>query len=170
MTAVGQKKFEQSIAIRASAVTVERCITDRGLMHQWLNPALRCEPVDGLWNTDLGGQSRFVIQVPVLEPALLSTVVVREPGLIVWAFDGFFQGRDRWECQPTEVGTRLLNRFEFSIPNAIVAFGFNQFAARWTQQDMEAQLQRLKGVAERLESANRSRSSGRSPGYPAADR
>jgi len=151
--------FEQSVQIRASASTVERCIVDRPLMHQWLNPALRCEPVGDTWNTDLGGRSRFIIQIPVLQPTLLSTVVEREPGLIVWAFEGFFKGRDRWECQPTDTGTRLLNRFEFVIPNPIIAFGFKTFAAQLTKQDMEAQLKRLKSVAERTEAIAGQRSS-----------
>lgn len=167
--------FEQSITIRATATRVEQCFTDRDLMHRWLNPALRCDPV-GEWNTDLGGQTRFVIQVPWLEPTLESTVVERRPGLVVWEFSGFFSGRDRWECQPVEeteaiggvntkganipdpttanprppVLTRLLNRFEFTPSNPIVAFGFQTFAARWTQRDMEAQLRRLKRVAETL--------------------
>jgi hypothetical protein len=142
--------FEQSITIRANATTVERCITDRALMHRWLNPALRCEPLGDRWDTDLGGKSRFVMQVPLLNPALISTVVERRPGLVVWAFEGFFQGRDRWECIPTDVGTHLLNRFEFTIANPLVAYGFNTFAAQWTQRDMEAQLKRLQQVAERL--------------------
>ncbi len=86
----------------------------------------------------------------MLQPSLLSTVIERQPGLIVWDFKGFFAGQDRWECIPEEGGTRLLNRFEFEIPNPLVAFGFNQFAADWTKQDMEAQLRRLKQVAERL--------------------
>ncbi len=143
--------FEQSIQIRASATTVERCITDLELMHQWLNPALRCEPWGDRWDTDLGGKSRFVIQIPWLEPSLISTVVEREPGLIVWGFEGFFSGRDRWECQPNNQGTYLLNRFEFTIPNPLIAWGFNLVAAAWTKQDMEAQLKRLKAVAERSE-------------------
>ncbi|MEO0491442.1 MAG: SRPBCC family protein [Cyanobacteria bacterium J06639_16] len=141
--------FEQSIQIQASATTVEQCFTDLGLMHQWLNPALRCDPI-GDWDTRLGGKSRFVVQIPVWQPTLLSTVVEREPGLVVWAFEGFFQGRDRWQCTPQGTGTQLLNRFEFQIPNPIVAAGFNWFAAAWTQRDMQAQLRRLKGVAERL--------------------
>lgn len=141
--------FEQSIQIQASATTVERCFTDLGLMHQWLNPALRCDPI-GDWNTALGGKSRFVVQMPLWQPTLLSTVVAREPGLIVWSFEGFFQGRDRWECTPQATGTQLLNRFEFKVPNPIVAAGFNWFAADWTKRDMQAQLRRLKGVAERL--------------------
>lgn len=151
MTKLWQGTFEQSVFVRASAATVERCITEYALMHEWLNPALRCEPFGDRWTTDLGGKSRFVIQIPWLEPTLVSTVVEREPGLVVWAFDGFFRGQDRWECQPTDIGTQLLNRFEFSIPNPLVSFGFKTFAASWTQADMKAQLQRLKGVAERLE-------------------
>lgn len=139
--------FEQSIQIQASATAVEQCLTDLELMHRWLNPALRCEPL-GDWETDVGGESRFVIQVPLLEPTLRSKVVEREPGLIVWQFSGFFFGRDRWECRPNEQGTLLLNRFEFQIPNPLVRFGFQTFAAKWTQQDMQAQLRRLKRVAE----------------------
>ncbi|HEY9878294.1 MAG TPA: SRPBCC family protein [Leptolyngbyaceae cyanobacterium] len=139
--------FEQSISIRASATDVERCITDLDLMHRWLNPNLRCEPI-GEWSTDLGSRSRFIVRMPFWQPALVSTVVEREPGLIVWAFEGFFKGSDRWECTPTETGTQLLNRFQFAVPNPIVQFGFNTFAARWTQQDMQAQLKRLKIVAE----------------------
>lgn len=141
--------FEQSIHIGASATFVERCFTDLTLMHRWLNPALRCMPV-GQWSTEVGGCSRFIIQVPFIEPSLRSVVVEREPGLVVWQFNGFFQGRDRWECQPCDTGTWLLNRFEYRIANPIVAFGFNTFAAAWTRRDMMAQLERLKAVAEEL--------------------
>jgi hypothetical protein len=141
--------FEQSIQINAIATLVERCITDQDLMHRWLNPALRCDPI-GDWSTDLGSESRFVIQVPLLQPSLRTKVVERSPGVVVWGFDGFFKGRDRWECQPEAQGTRLVNRFEFEIPSPIVQFGFNTFAASWTQADMLAQLQRLKQVAEAL--------------------
>jgi len=78
-------------------------------------PALR---TSGDWSTDLGSRSRFVIQIPVLKPTLNSVVVERQPGVIVWGFEDF-QGRDRWECQPIAQGTRLVNRFEFEIPNLI---------------------------------------------------
>lgn len=139
--------FEQSIQIKATATVVERCITDRILMHRWLNPALRCDPV-GEWSTEIGSMSRFVIQIPLLQPTLNSKVVEREPGLIVWEFTGFFQGRDRWECQPIADGTLLINRFEFTVANPIVRWGFNTFAAAWTKADMEAQLRRLKLVAQ----------------------
>jgi len=142
--------FEQSIQINATATVVERCITERTLMHRWLNPALRCEPV-GDWSTDVGSKSRFVIQIPIIEPKLNSTVVERQPGLIVWQFNGFFKGCDRWECQPIDKGTRLVNRFEFEIPNPLVSWGFKTFAQAWTTEDMQAQLHRLKRVAEEMQ-------------------
>lgn len=91
-----------------------------------------------------------MIQIPLLQPTLKSTVVEREPGLVVWEFEGFFQGRDRWECQPNAKGTKLINRFEFDIPNPLVRYGFNTFALKWTKQDMQAQLRRLKRVAEEV--------------------
>ncbi|MGB6296227.1 MAG: SRPBCC family protein, partial [Rivularia sp. (in: cyanobacteria)] len=137
----------QSIEINATSAVVEQCITDRDLMHQWLNPALCCEPM-GDWSTEVGSKSKFIIQIPVIKPTLISTVAQREPGLIVWAFDGYFKGCDRWECQPIDNGTRLLNRFEFEIPNPIVTWGFKTFAETFTKQDMQAQLRRLQRVAE----------------------
>jgi Polyketide cyclase / dehydrase and lipid transport len=142
--------FEQSIQINASATTVERCFTELNLMHRWLNPALRCYPV-GDWDTSVGGKSRFVIEVPLIKPTLNSTVIERQPGLVVWGFDGFFTGQDRWECQPNQNGTCLLNRFEFQIPSPIVNWGFKIFAEKFTKQDMQAQLGRLKRVAEEIQ-------------------
>lgn len=146
------QEFKQSILIQASIDRVDFTITDRTLMHQWLNPALKCEPI-GEWSSDVGAKSRFLLQIPILKPMLLSTVVERRLGLVVWEFSGFFVGRDRWECFPEEKGTRLVNCFEFQIPNPLVAFGFQTFAAPWTKRDMQAQLLRLKNVAERDKTA-----------------
>lgn len=141
--------LEQSIEIQASPEVVEHCISDRDLMHRWLNPMLTCEPI-GTWSTQLNSRSRFMINIPLWKPSLESLVIERESGLIVWEFQGFFQGCDRWECQPISGGTKLINRFEFTIPNPLVSFGFNVFAATLTKRDMEAQLKRLKLLAEGL--------------------
>jgi Polyketide cyclase / dehydrase and lipid transport len=141
--------IEHKVLINATLETVDRTITDRHLMHQWLNPALRCDPV-GEWSTDVGAKSRFIIQVPLLYPVLESTVIERHLGLVIWAFDGFFKGTDRWECLPAQGQICLTNRFEFQIPNPAIAFGFKVFAARWTKKDMQAQLIRLKQVAESI--------------------
>ncbi|MGB3789022.1 MAG: SRPBCC family protein [Phormidesmis sp.] len=141
--------YEQSVFICVNSTTVERCFTEQRLMHQWLNPSLVCEPI-GDWRMSVGSEFDFRLKIPVLSPSLRSTVIERRPGLVVWGFKGFFEGCDRWECQPESNGTTLLNRFEFTIPNPLISFGFNRFAAGWTKKDMEAQLQRLKQVAERL--------------------
>jgi hypothetical protein len=138
--------FEQSVWIRAPLAVVDRTMTDRDLMHQWLNPLLRCEPI-GNWSSEVGAQSRFIIAIPGLQPTLLSRVVERQLGLVVWEFEGFFRGRDRWECTPESDGTRLTNRFRFTIPNPVVRVGF-RLAASLTRRDMVAQLQRLKAIAE----------------------
>ncbi|MGB6017939.1 MAG: SRPBCC family protein, partial [Nodosilinea sp.] len=100
-----RQAFEHSISVCASVADVEQCLTQLDLMHQWLNPALRCTPI-GDWSTDVGAQSRFMIQLPLIQPTLISTVVERAPGLIVWSFQGFFVGQDRWECCPNTGGTR----------------------------------------------------------------
>ena len=151
--------FQQFIYINATLAVVDRCITDQILMHQWLNPLLECQPV-GTWDTRVGGRSQFRIKLPLVQPTLESVVVERKPGLVVWEFDGFFQGRDRWECQVQGAGTELVNRFEFSIPNPWVERGFNWFAASFTQADMKQQLRRLKQVAEREEERGSFRSRG----------
>jgi Polyketide cyclase / dehydrase and lipid transport len=142
--------LEQSIKINAPATLVEQCFTDLTLMHRWLNPVLRCEPVGEVWSTEIGSRSRFMIQIPVIKPTLNTVVLERQPGLVIWGFKGFFQGSDRWECQPLPKGTLLINRFEFKIPNPVVSWGFNTFAASWTKADMEAQLRRFKRIAEEL--------------------
>ncbi len=147
--------FEQSVIVHANATVVEQCITDDKLMHKWLNPLLRCEKVGESWSTDIGSRSRFVIQIPLLKPTLHSVVVERQPGLVIWGFEGFFSGRDRWECQPLKEGTYLVNRFEFAIPNPLIAWGFKTFAQTLTKQDMQQQLQRLKRLAEALDIENR---------------
>lgn len=139
--------FEQSVYIDAPIAIVDQTITDQTLMHRWLNPLLRCESV-GEWSSKVGSQTRFIIRIPLLNPTLYSRVIERQDGLVVWDFDGFFQGCDRWQCRPEIGGTRLINRFEFRIDNPIVAFGFQTFAAKLTRRDMQSQLQRLKQVAE----------------------
>jgi hypothetical protein len=141
--------FEQSIWIKAATDVVDRCITEQPLMAQWLNPFLSCESI-GPWSVGVGSRFRFRLNVPMLRPALDCVVKERGPGLVEWEFSGFFAGTDRWECFAREDGTLLVNRFCFEIPNALVQIGFNLFAASLTRQDMMAQLQRLKTVAEQF--------------------
>lgn len=140
--------LEQSIVIAAGIDRVEDTITALEMMKHWLNPVLICEPIDGPWSTAVGAKSRFMVRIPGLNLVLQNQVVEREIGLVVWSFDGFFRGTDRWECQPHPEGTQLVNRFTFEIPNPIVRLGFTLFASTWTARDMQAQLQRIRAIAE----------------------
>lgn len=140
--------FQQAITIHASVALVEHCVTDLASMEQWLNPWLRCRPLENHWSTQVGARSQFSLRLPGWQPGLTSTVVERSPNTIVWKFDGFFSGQDRWQWWARGDSTELINRFEFTIPNALVEFGFNHLASGWTRADMTAQLQRLKKLAE----------------------
>lgn len=148
--------FEQSVYIDAPIAVVDQTITDQQLMRLWLNPVLKCEPV-GVWSSEMGSQTQFMIRIPFLNPTLHSEVIERELGLVVWQFAGFFRGCDRWQCQPEIQGTRLINRFEFQIDHPLIALGFQAFAAKLTRRDMQSQLQRLKQVAEQLTQASSTR-------------
>ena len=144
---MSSQQFVQSIEINASPQIVEDCIRSRILMHKWLNPVLKCEPV-GEWSTEVGSRSKFIIKIPIIKPTLEAVVKEQKPGLIVWEFAGFFQGSDFWEYKPTPQGTLLVNTFKFEIPSPMIRWGFNVFAASLTKMDMQSQLQRLKRVAE----------------------
>jgi len=147
--AIPTQTFTQSIDIAATPEQVEQTFTELDLMQRWLNPMLVCTPV-GPWSTDVGSRSQFVVKVPIATLVLENRVIDRAPGLVVWEFDGFFRGIDRWECHKINTGTRLTNSFSFDIPNPLIRFGFNTFAKRLTARDMTDQLQRLKTVAEDL--------------------
>ncbi|MCF2970002.1 SRPBCC family protein [Synechococcus sp. Nb3U1] len=141
--------YTQSIPIAAPIPQVDRCITDLDVMKRWLNPLLQCEAV-GSPAAKLGSRYCFRMRIPWVSPQLDCVITERAVGLVQWQFEGFFTGTDRWECWPESGGTLLINRFEFHIPNPWVAAGFHLLAAGLTQQDMRAQLRRLKAVAESL--------------------
>ena len=144
-----ERQFTQSVDISAPIDIVDGCIVSEDTMALWLNPLLKCEAV-GSWSAEVGSRFRFCLNLPLLAPHLDCVVSERQAGLVVWSFQGFFTGTDRWECQPLENGTRLLNQFTFEISNPLVRVGFDLVAARLTQRDMQAQLVRLKSLAEEL--------------------
>lgn len=146
---MAERCFQQAIAIQASCAAVEACFQDLNLMHRWLNPLLRCRPI-GEWSLDRGSRNQFQIQIPLLSPCLDCVVCDRDEGLIVWQFEGFFQGTDTWRWWREADHTQLDNCFRFQIAKPWVAWGFDRVASGMTQRDMRAQLQRLKAIAEAL--------------------
>ncbi len=158
--------YTQSVVIEADLAQVDRCLTDPELMHRWLNPLLRCEAI-GSWSDQVGGRFRFTVGIPLWQPTL--ECVIRSRGIepdsrwIEWGFEGFFVGSDLWrmvtinpqdypsdDLENLNCPVELLNTFQFGIPNPVVNWGFQMAAAGLTQRDMQAQLQRIKQVAEGL--------------------
>ncbi len=143
---MAKQVWEQSIQINTSAVVVDRCITELNLLRQWMSSS--CEPI-GDWSVSIGSYSRLVVKLSLFQFNLSRIVVVREPGLIVWGFDGLITGRDRWECRPHEQGTLLVNRWELQTSN-LAGWGWRRLASNWTADEMANQLRRLKYLAEEL--------------------
>jgi Polyketide cyclase / dehydrase and lipid transport len=143
---MAKQVWEQSIQINASAVVTDRCITELDLQQRWRSGS--CESVDK-WSVAVGSYSRLIVKMPWFQFSLNRIVVVREPGLIVWNFDGFLTGQDRWECRPRAIGTLVVNRWELQTSKAI-GWGWQRFNRKWTTDEMAAQLMRLKYVAEEL--------------------
>jgi hypothetical protein len=143
---MAKQVWEQSIQINASAVVVDRCITELALQRRWRSGS--SEPIDN-WSVAVGSYSRWVIPLPWWQLSLSRIVVIREPGLVVWGFDGLLTGRDRWECRPSERGTLVINRWEVQTSN-VMGWGWQHFNRDWTNDEMAAQLMRLKYVAEEL--------------------
>lgn len=160
--------YTQSVVIETDLAQVDRCLTDPDLMRRWLNPLLRCEAI-GSWSDQVGGRFRFTVGIPLWQPSL--DCVIRSRGIepdtrwIEWGFEGFFVGSDLWRMVPFQTqdssnqnkanhqpkpAIELVNRFRFGIPNPVVNWGFQMAAAGLTQRDMQAQLQRIKQVAEGL--------------------
>lgn len=163
--------YTQSVVIEADLAQVDRCLTDPDLMGRWLNPLLRCEAI-GSWSDQVGSRFRFRVGIPLWQPSLDCVICSRgiEPDTrwIEWGFEGFFVGSDLWRMMPFQAQDNqdstnqnrihhqskpvieLVNRFQFGIPHPVVNWGFQVAAAGLTQRDMQAQLQRLKQVAEGL--------------------
>jgi Polyketide cyclase / dehydrase and lipid transport len=143
---MAKQVLEQSIQINASAVVVDRCVTDPSLQRQWLGS--NYEPM-GNGSVAVGSYSRLAINLPLFHFTLSRIVIVREPGLVVWGFDGFITGRELWECRPHERGTLLVNRWELQTSN-LIGWGWHRFARQQLTDEIVTQLTRLKYVAEEI--------------------
>ncbi len=143
---MAKRIWEQSIQINASAVVVDRCITELDLQRRWRSSP--SEPI-GNWSVTVGSYSRLAIKLPWGQFDLSRIVVIREPGLVVWGFDGLLKGKDRWECRPGEQGTQVFNRWELQTNN-LMGWGWQHFYHQQIADEMVAQLMRLKYVAEEL--------------------
>lgn len=125
-------------------------MTDRALMERWMSPAVVFSPLDG-WRFDTGAPWRM--QLRGLGSLLDAGYIVadRQPGLILWAFDGFWEGFDAWHWRSLDDGRTLIqNRIEYNLRVPGLDLIWPLTIGPLMGRDADVQMQRLKRVCEQL--------------------
>lgn len=140
---------EEFVVVAAPLARVEAAMTERALMERWMSPAVRFEPLDG-WQFDAGARWRLTLSG--LGRLLEAHYVVHErsPGLILWAFDGFWEGFDAWHWLPQGNGghTLIQNRIEYDLRLPALDLIWPASVGPLMGWDAKVQMERLKKVCE----------------------
>ncbi|WP_298403395.1 SRPBCC family protein [uncultured Chloroflexus sp.] len=143
--------LEEFVMVNTPMDRVEQVMTDQTLMERWMSPAVQFTPLDG-WRFDVGAPWRLRLTGvgPLLEAGYV--VAERRPGLVLWAFDGFWEGFDAWHWLPWQGRTDqtlIQNRIEYRLKVPGLDLIWPLTIAPLMQLDAKAQMQRLKVVCER---------------------
>ncbi|PDV96420.1 SRPBCC family protein [Candidatus Chloroploca asiatica] len=142
--------LEEFVVVRAPMGRVEAVMTERDPMLRWMSGAVRFEPVDGVWTFDQG--TRWQLTLSGLGRLLQASYVVHErrPGLILWAFDGFWEGFDAWHWMPQQdpEHTLIQNRIEYQLRVPVIDVVWPATVGPLMGWDARVQMQRLKQVCE----------------------
>ncbi len=144
--------LEEFVVVNAAMDRVETVMTDETLMKRWMSPAVQFIPLDG-WNFATGARWRLRLTGvgPLLEAGYL--VVERRPGLILWAFDGFWEGFDAWQWLPWQGNpdqTLIHNRIEYRLRAPGLDLIWPLTIAPLMKLDAQAQMVRLRQVCEEV--------------------
>jgi hypothetical protein len=144
--------LEEFVVVHAAMDRVETVMTDEALMRRWMSPAVQFIPLDG-WNFATGARWRLRLTGvgPLLEAGYL--VVERRPGLILWAFDGFWEGFDAWQWFPSQENpdqTLIHNRIEYRLRVPGLDLIWPLTIAPLMKLDAQAQMIRLRQVCEEV--------------------
>ncbi len=142
--------LEEFVVVNAAMDRVETVMTDETLMKRWMSPAVQFIPLDG-WNFATGARWRLQLTGvgTLLEAGYL--VVERRPGLILWAFDGFWEGFDAWQWLPWQGNpdqTLIHNRIEYRLRVPGLDLIWPLTIAPLMKLDAQAQMVRLRQVCE----------------------
>ncbi len=142
--------LEEFVVVNATMDRVETVMTDETLMKRWMSPAVQFTPLDG-WNFATGARWRLRLTGvgPLLEAGYL--VIERRPGLILWAFDGFWEGFDAWQWLPWQGNpdqTLIHNRVEYRLRVPGLDLIWPLTIAPLMKLDAQAQMVRLRQVCE----------------------
>lgn len=140
--------LEEFVVVTAPIERVEAVMTEQALMERWMSSAVRFTPLEG-WGFAQG--ARWHLTLTGLGRLLEAHYVVHErsPGLILWAFDGFWNGFDAWHWRPAGAGTTLIqNRIEYTLRQPILDVVWPATVGPLMGWDARTQMQRLKQVCE----------------------
>lgn len=145
--------LEEFVVVTAPMDRVERVMTDEALMQRWMSPAVQFTPLDG-WQFERGARWRLRLTGvgPLLEAGYV--VIERRPGLILWAFDGFWEGFDAWQWLPWQERsdqTLIHNRVEYRLRTPGLDLIWPLTVAPLMKLDAQAQMVRLRQVCEQQE-------------------
>ena len=140
--------LEEFVLVAAPLARVETVMTDQGLMRRWMSGAVQFTPLDG-WRFDQGAPWRLTLTG--LGRLLEASYVVHErrPGLILWAFDGFWEGFDAWHWLPQGPRQSLIqNRIEYVLRHPAIDLIWPATVGPLMGWDARVQMQRLRHVCE----------------------
>jgi hypothetical protein len=140
--------LEEFVVVSAPMERVEAVMTERALMRRWMSSAVQFTPLEA-WSFAQG--ARWHLTLTGLGRLLEAHYVVHErrPGLILWAFDGFWDGFDAWHWQPVGQGQTLIqNRVEYTLRLPILDVVWPATVGPLMGWDAKIQMQRLKQVCE----------------------
>ncbi|MCU0491892.1 MAG: SRPBCC family protein [Chloroflexaceae bacterium] len=148
--------LEEFVVVNASMPTVERVMRERDLMQQWMSPAVQFQPLDG-WEFTQG--DRWSLTLTGLGSLLKADYVVHErrDGLILWAFNGFWEGFDAWHWYPNPTDKRqtvIQNRIEYELRIPGLELIWRMAIGPAMGWDAKVQMERLKKVCESVVVSN----------------
>ncbi|MCG8353128.1 MAG: SRPBCC family protein [Chloroflexales bacterium] len=142
---------EEFVIVNTPMQRVEAVMTERNLMELWMSPAVRFEPLDD-WRFATGDRWRMTLTG--VGDLLHADYVVhdRQPGLVLWAFNGFWEGFDAWRWLPDSdapaAQTIIQNRIEYEIRIPGLDLLWPVTVGPLMGWDARVQMQRLKRVCE----------------------
>ncbi|RRR65945.1 MAG: SRPBCC family protein [Candidatus Viridilinea halotolerans] len=140
--------MEEFVVVAAPMERVATVMTDHELMVRWISGSVQFTPVDG-WQFAQGARWRLTLSGVGRLLEAHYVVYERRPGLILWAFHGFWEGFDAWHWLEQDGGQTLIqNRIEYNvcIPGLSLLWPFT--VGPLMSWDAQGQMQRLKQVCE----------------------
>lgn len=140
--------LEEFVVVTAPLERVEAVMTERELMRRWMSGAVQFTPLEG-WRFDQG--ARWRLSLTGLGRLLEADYIVHErrPGLVLWAFNGFWEGFDAWHWMAQTSGQTLIqNRVEYTLRLSALDLIWPATVGPFMGWDAKLQMQRLKQVCE----------------------